>query len=66
MPLALFGTGRQADSFVFEPHSHLFPAPAMTLTDTNMATREKAVGKDAPINAEPPANAPTLTNEVQP
>jgi hypothetical protein len=60
--LVLYGTGRQSDSFVLEPHSHLFPAPAMTLTDTNMAVREKASGKLAPINAEPPANAPILSN----
>jgi len=60
MPLALYGTGRDPDSLYIEPHSHMFMAPAMTLTDTNFEVREKVAGKSAPINAEPPANIPFI------
>jgi len=71
MPLALYGTGRQADSIMMEPHSHLFRAPAMTLTDTNAQVRSKIIDKYAPINAEVPVNAPqtyqnSATNPISP
>lgn len=63
MPLALYGTGRDPDSLFIQPHTHMFMAPAMTLTNTNFEVREKVEGKTAPINAEPPANVPFLYDD---
>jgi hypothetical protein len=56
MPIIVYGTGREADSILLEPHSHMFKGLPSSLTNTNSETREKVVGKDAPINAEVVAN----------
>jgi hypothetical protein len=56
MPIIVYGTGREADSILLEPHSHMFKGLPSSLTNTNSETREKVAGKDAPINAEVVAN----------
>lgn len=56
MAIVVYGTGRDPDSIVMEPHSHMYKTIPTRLTQSNKETREVAVNKDLPINSVPVSN----------
>jgi len=56
MAIVVYGTGRDPDSIVMEPHSHMYKTIPTRLTNTNKETREVAAEKDLPNNSVPVSN----------
>lgn len=59
LPIVIFGTGRDNDSMLVAPHSHLFKTISCTLKDANYEAREVAKTSEySPRPAQPVANSP--------
>lgn len=58
MPIIIYGTGRDHDSIMIEPHSHLFKNVPLTLLDTNSEVRDNAsvINNYNQVNCSPIVN----------
>ena len=58
MVIAVYGTGRDADSIMVEPHSHTFRNIPLTLKDTNagVRTNAEAINSYSPVGCSPIQN----------